>query len=230
MAKFDAIVFTAVPEASASPQGAMTKVDGRESLLRAVELFVNREGVVQITVGLVPDQAEAIKTKLGSHLMILGVKTASGGPALLDQLKAARARLSTDSTHVVLHDAARPCVAQPELDALLEASANADAIAMSCGVSGTMVSLDETDRIIETIGTRSLRSLLTPQVFSRQVFDELCDKGFESIRSRLELHDSSKLNIRVNSASDATLARTYLTLLPKPKVKASSNPFEEASW
>lgn len=230
MTKFDVIVFTAAPDASASPQGAMTKVDGRESLLRAVELFVNREGVAQITVGLVPDQAEAIKTKLGSHLMILGVKTATGGPAYIDQLKAARAKLSPDSTHVVLHDAARPCVAQPELDTLLEASAKADAIAMACGVSGTLVALDETDRILETIATRSLRALLTPQVFTRKVFDELCDKGFESIKSRLALHDSTRLNIRVNSSSDATLAKAHLTLLPKPKIKVSSNPFEEASW
>mgnify|MGYP001255429943 CR=1 FL=1 len=230
MAKFDAIVFTAVPDASASSSGAMTKVDGRESLLRAVEMFVNRDGVVQITVGLVPDQAEAIKTKLGSHLMILGVKTASGGPALLDQLKAARAKLTPDSTHVIVHDAARPCVAQPELDALLDAAGGAEAMAMSSELAGTLVSLDETDRILETISTRSLRALLTPQVFTRKFFDELCEKGFESVRSRLALFNSSRLNIRINSASDATLARTYLTLMPKPKVKVSSNPFEEASW
>jgi 2-C-methyl-D-erythritol 4-phosphate cytidylyltransferase len=208
----------------------MTKVDGRECLLRSVELFVNREGVSQILVGLVPDQAETIKNKLASHLMILGVKTATGGPALIDQLKAARAKLSSEATHVITHDAARPCVAPPELDALLDAAAKADAIAMSCGLSGTLLRIDESDHISETLTTRPLRMLLTPQVFSRKAFDELCDKGFESLRSRLALHDSSKLNIRVNSSADATLARAHLTLLPKPRVKGPSNPFEEASW
>lgn len=41
---------------------------------------------------------------------------------------------------------------------------------------------------------------------------------------------SSALNIRVVSAADATLAKSMLAMLPKPKVRAADNPFEEAQW
>ena len=40
----------------------------------------------------------------------------------------------------------------------------------------------------------------------------------------------SPLNIRVGSSADERVAKAMLNMLPKPKVKAPSNPFEEAQW
>jgi hypothetical protein len=34
----------------------------------------------------------------------------------------------------------------------------------------------------------------------------------------------------VNTPGDATLAKNMLHLLPKPKLKAATNPFGEAEW
>jgi hypothetical protein len=41
---------------------------------------------------------------------------------------------------------------------------------------------------------------------------------------------SSSLNIRVGASSDAALAKIMINMLPKPKMRASDNPFEEAQW
>ncbi len=53
--KFAVIVLTAPPPGLAPEAGgAYVRVDGREALLRSVELFVNRAGVAQIQLAVDP--------------------------------------------------------------------------------------------------------------------------------------------------------------------------------
>jgi hypothetical protein len=40
----------------------------------------------------------------------------------------------------------------------------------------------------------------------------------------------SNLNIRVNGSSNAALAKVIIAMLPKPKIRAAENSFEEAQW
>lgn len=230
MAKFGVIVFSASPDAVSSPQGALVKVDGRESLLRSVELFVNRDEVTQIVVGFNPADAEAAKSKFGSHLMILGFKAATGGPGLRDQLKACAEKLPDDVTHVILHDAARPAVSPLDVDKLLELATKHPAVALVTPVAAPVVRLDEAGVLSETLAPRSLRQLVWPQAFERKIFDDVVAKGFDAVLSRLHPMESSSFNVRVNGAHEAAYLKAMLALLPKPKTKASTNPFDEAQW
>lgn len=230
MAKFGVIVFTAAPDASSSSNGAFVKVDGRESLLRSVELFVNREQVAQIIVGFSPGDGEKAKEKFGSHLLILGFAAAVGGPAFRDQLKACAAKLPPDVTHVILHDAARPAVSSQDVDALLEIAQKRPAVAMVTSVAGPVVRIDESGALVDPMPAKSLRHLVWPRALSKALFDELVAKGPDAIQSRLEPMESSPCNLRVNGANEAGLLKAMIALLPKPKVKMSTNPFDEAQW
>lgn len=230
MASFGVIVFCAAPDSSSSPSGAMVKIDGREAVMRSVEIFVNQPDIAQIVVGFSPADAEAAKTKFGSHLMILGFALAAGGPALRDQLKACAVKLPADVTHVVLHDAARVAVSPIDFERLFEASAKHDAVALVTPISGTVVTLDESGTLSNPTSGKSLRQLAWPQIYSKKLFDEILAKGFDSVMSRLTPIESSPLNIRANAAGDASLIKSAIALLPKPKMKASSNPFDEAQW
>lgn len=230
MAKFGVIVFTAAPDASSSPSGAFVKVDGRESLLRAVELFVNREQVAQIVVGFSPGDGEKAKEKFASHLMILGFAAAIGGPSLRDQLKACAAKLPPDVTHVILHDAARPAVAPTDVDALLEAAGKKQALCLVTSVWGPVARIDESGALGEVMSAKSLRHPVWPRAFSKAVFDEILAKGLDSVQSRLEPMESVPYNLRINGANEAALLKAMIGLLPKPKMKVSTNPFDEAQW
>lgn len=231
MSKFGVIVYTAAPDAASSPQGAFVKVDGRECVLRSVELFVNAPDVAQIVVAFSPADAEQAKQKFGSHALIMGFKVATGGPALRDQLKAAAEKLPDDVTHVILHDAARVAVSAVDVERLLEGATKHDAVALVAPVlAGTLVRIDESGTLVEPASGKSLRQLATPQSFARKTFDELVAKGIDSVLSRIVPMESSPLNLRVNDARDAGLAKALIALLPKPKARASSNPFEEAQW
>jgi hypothetical protein len=57
------------------------------------------------------------------------------------------------------------------------------------------------------------------------------------IQSKQELHASqftllkgSPLNVRVSGGGDAGLVKNMINMLPKPKAKPLSSPFEEAQW
>jgi 2-C-methyl-D-erythritol 4-phosphate cytidylyltransferase len=227
---FAAVLFTAAPDASSSPQGAMVKVDGREAMLRSVELFVNRDNVKQILVGFSPADAEVVKSKFASHLMLLGIKVATGGPALKDQLAAALAKLAPEITHVVVHDAARPAVSQPELESLLDAAEKSSCVGMVAKVNAPVAELDPSGTFVQQHAAKSLRSILYPMAMKKSVFEEACKNGIDSLLSRLTPLESSPLNLRCNGSGDAGLLKAMIALLPKPKIKGPSNPFEEASW
>jgi len=230
MNNFAAIVFTASPDSSGSASGFTVKIDGREALLRSLELFVNRDNVTSIITTFSPDSDADSREKFGTHLMVLGIKAATGGPGFRDQLTAAREQLPTEITHVIVHDAARPAVSFVDLEKMLELVEQHDAIALATRIDGRVATLDETGRIESLAGSGSVRRLVFPMVFTKKMFDELVAKGFDSILSRLFLLESSTFNVRANNASDAGVLKSMLALLPKPKPKASTNPFDEAQW
>ena len=59
MANFSVIILTAAPPGAGSDSGgAFVKIDGRESLLRAVEMFLNRDNVKQIQLVFDNDKIE----------------------------------------------------------------------------------------------------------------------------------------------------------------------------
>src|SRR5438874_2329781 len=102
-ATFSVVVLTAAPPGmSAEAGGAYVKVDGRECLLRSVELFLNRDNVKQIQLVFLEDALEEGKRKFGGHLSFSDVKVLGAGPKWMDQIKAASAKVSADCSHVIV--------------------------------------------------------------------------------------------------------------------------------
>jgi 2-C-methyl-D-erythritol 4-phosphate cytidylyltransferase/2-C-methyl-D-erythritol 2,4-cyclodiphosphate synthase len=232
MPTFSALILTAAPTGlAAEGGGSFLKIDGRESLLRSVELFLNRANVPQVQVAFLPDEAEEGKRKYGPHLGLFGVKVVSGGPRWVDQLAAAVEKVSADATHVVVHDGARPAVPYSDIDALLEAAeGKASAIALATPVRAPLVEVDEGGNPLAFHAPSGYMQLLTPQVFTAAAFRELATSKKEPHASAFKLLKGSPLNVRVGGPGDANLVRTMINMLPKPKLKGPSNPFEEAQW
>ncbi|MCC6424343.1 MAG: 2-C-methyl-D-erythritol 4-phosphate cytidylyltransferase [Phycisphaerales bacterium] len=230
MAVFSAILLTAAPPGLASEAGgAFVKIDGRESLLKSIELFLNRDQIKHIFLVLMPDVAEEAKRKHGAHLSFSGVKVISAGPRWVDQIFAAAEALPPDTTHAIIHDAARPVVPYTDIDALIESAEGAPAIALSTPVRSRLVELDEGEQPVACHSPTQYVHLLTPQVYSIAKLKEMTANRREAHASELKLIKGSPLNIRLGGTGDATLAKAMLNLLPKPKIKPA-NPFEEAQW
>lgn len=231
MSTFSVLILTAAPSGmGAEAGGAYVKIDGREAILRSVELFLNRDNVKQVQVVFLPDEAEEGRRKYGPHLGLFGVKVLSGGPRWIDQISAAAEKISAEATHVVVHDAARPAVAYSDIDNLLEAAEKAQAVTLATPLRTPLVEVDEGGNALALHPPSQFMQLLTPQAFSVKTFKEMATSKKEPHASAFTLLKGSPLNVRVGGPGDAGFVKTMINLLPKPKVKGPSNPFEEAQW
>lgn len=235
MALFSVLVLTAAPPGQAAEAGgALVKIDGREALLRSVELFLNRDNIKQIEVAFASDSLEEAKKKYGPHFSFSGVKLFGAGSRWLEQLAASAARLNSESTHVVVHDGARPAVPAADIDAVLAAAEKHEAVALASALRNGLVEVDEGGNPLALHRPGSFMNLLTPQVYSKAKFLELAGGPAGSAKeihpSQLTLVKGSPLNLRVGGSGDAALIKTMIGMLPKAKVKPLSSPFEEAQW
>jgi hypothetical protein len=71
---------------------------------------------------------------------------------------------------------------------------------------------------------------MTPQVYSRNKLAEMASSRDHLPATQLTLLKGSPLNIRIRGSGDAGLAKAMMNMLPKPKIKPPSSPFEEAQW
>jgi 2-C-methyl-D-erythritol 4-phosphate cytidylyltransferase len=231
MAEFSVLLLTAPPPGHAAEGGgAFVKIDGREALLRSAELFLNRDNVKQIQMVFEADAIEEAKRKYGGHFGFSGVKLAIGGPKWIDQIAAGAEKLSADASHVIVHDAARPAVAYSDIDVLMEAAEKHAIAALSAPVRTTLAEVDEGGQPVAIHLSTRFVQLLTPQVFSRERFLTMAKSKAEPHASEMHLIKGSPLNIRVGGPGDAGMAKQMIAMLPKPKLKAPSSPFEEAQW
>lgn len=231
MASFSVLLLTATPPGTtADPAGAFVKIDGREALLRTVEIFLNRHNVPQIHLCFLPDAFEEAKRKFAPHLSFSGVKVLSAGPRWIDQLAAAAPKISPDCTHVLVHDAARPALPYTDLEAILDLAEKHDAIALAAPLRTAIVEVDEGDNALAIHPASHYLQLLTPHVYSRKKFDEIANAKAEPHPSQLHLLRASPFNVRIAAPTDAALLKAMINLMPKPKVKGPTNPFEEAQW
>ncbi|HVT90183.1 MAG TPA: 2-C-methyl-D-erythritol 4-phosphate cytidylyltransferase [Tepidisphaeraceae bacterium] len=231
MAVFSVIIVTVPPAGQgAEGGGPFVKIDGRESLLRSVELFLNRDNIKQIQIVFTPEAIEEAKRKHGGHFSFSGVKVVSGGPKWVDQLAAAAEKISDESTHVIVHDAARPAVAYSDIDELMNEAEKHPVVSLATPMRSTLVEVDEGGGAMAFHQASRFMSVVTPQAFKKDRFIELAKSRTEPHASEVTLLKGSALNLRVGSGADASVIKAMINMLPKPKMKGPMTPFEEAQW
>lgn len=231
MPEFHVLILTATPPGLAPERqvAAFTKIDGRECVLRAADLFVGREHIGGITVVVDSAHADEVKRRHGSHFAFTGIRLATAGSEWFGQLAAGLSKLSENTTHVVVHDAARCVVVSTELDQLLAESAEAEAVAMTAPLDSEMLELDGRRGPLGLRPAHAFVQLLTPQVFSRPALTSYLSAKTLPAGKSLKLMTSSPLNLRVGGPADEKRVKAMLAILPRV-VKKGDGPFAEAQW
>lgn len=153
------------------------------------------------------------------------VQAVTGGEHRADSVLAGLEALhAVDDEWVLVHDAARPCVSQQEINALLEA-AGADAVGGLLAVPlADTLKREAAGRVQETPSRESLWRALTPQMFrlgalrsaliqaraARRVpTDEAQALEWQGQQPRLVA--GSPLNLKITTAADLALAAAILS-------------------
>lgn len=181
--------------------------------------------ILHITVAISVDDPYWKESSLVSHERIHAV---TGGSercySVLNALAAINSE--TEENHwVLVHDAARPCVRQSDIQNLISSvtQANQGGI-LAMRVRDTMKMSDDSNHILRTVDRQNLWHALTPQLFRyadlKQAIEHALSDGFEVTdeASAIEhagqsplLVEGSSDNIKITHPEDIKLAEFYLS-------------------
>ncbi len=204
--------------------------------MHAAERFVNRDDVKQSLLVISPDDREYFQGKFAGNAALLGIETLDGGAERADSIERALARVRNDIDFVCVHDAARPCLAEPWVDTIFAAAEKSDAAIFAIPVAGTLKRV-KAGAIEETVSREGLWEAQTPQVFRRALLLEAYAKRdkfpatddaqlVERIGHPVTIVPGSPINLKITTREDLRLAEQALKALPKPKLTGPAHPFE----
>lgn len=222
---------------------------GRAVWLHSAERFMNRPDVKQVIVCVSADDRELFDLKFGANIAILGVQVVEGGEHRTDSVQRALERVKSEIDFVAVHDAARPCIADPWIDAVFAAAQRDGAAILAAPVQATLKRGARSGeqgvgkasgalRIAATVDREGLWEAQTPQVFRRDlIIEAYAKRGNQPVTDDAQLVERlgkpvtivpcSSLNIKITTRDDLKLAEQVLKVLPKPKLEGFQHPFAD---
>ena len=240
MSKFGVIIVAAGRSTRFS--GAYKKpfapLAGRAVWLHSAERFNNRDDVAQVVVVIAEEDREEFKRKFGANLAILGFDVAIGGKQRADSVASGLAKLGDEVEFVAVHDAARPCITEREIDKLFAKVQKSGAGLLATPVASTLKRATRADKdlVVEaTVPRDALWAAQTPQAFRHELLttayqqDDLASATddaqlVERLGHSVSVVEGSPLNIKITTPADLKLAEQILKVAPRPKLDGGRNP------
>ena len=216
----------------------MAPLAHRAVWLHAADRFLNRSDCGQVIVVIAAEDRDAFHQKFGANIAIMGVDICEGGATRSDSVKRGLECLADDVEYVAIHDAARPCIADPWIDRVFETATKTGAAILAVPVTDTLKRTDSEQLIRETVEREHVWSAQTPQVFRRDIIVEAYaklgtaqvtdDAGLvERLGQSVSVVRGSPLNLKITTKEDLRLAEQILKILPKPKQDGFRHPFAD---
>jgi 2-C-methyl-D-erythritol 4-phosphate cytidylyltransferase len=204
---------------------------GRPLLLHTLERLCRYERLRGVLVGLAPGDPHweancaAACARWPRFLGTYAGGTTRAQTVLNGLLALAARHAAADDDWVLVHDAARPCVRQADIDRLIEAvvSGGEDGGLLALPVTDTVKRADAGRHVLETVVRERLWRALTPQMFRLaplaraleaalaagvEVTDE--SSAMEATGARILLVEGSADNIKITLPQDLDLAERCL--------------------
>lgn len=195
---------------------------GKTVLYHAIRALLTAAPIETVFVVLAPDDEEFRQqdwSAFGTRLAPLYCGGGTRRDSVLNGLIASSSVIETEDK-VLVHDAARPCLGQPELRRLMQ-EAGADAVGgiLAVPVADTLKRGDEERRIVGTQSREGLWQAQTPQLFghglllralraSAAVTDEA--GAVEALGYQPRLVEGSPRNIKITYPADLDIAERFL--------------------
>jgi 2-C-methyl-D-erythritol 4-phosphate cytidylyltransferase len=213
------------------------ELKGRAVWLRAAELFINRDDVVQTLIAVSPDDMEWFKEKFRPNLAFSDIEIVAGGAERADTVQNALAKVREDVDFVAVHDAARPLMVTEWIDAIFAEAERCGAVIPAIPVTSTLKRVAEDKTITETVPRSELWQAQTPQVFRRELLLEAFAKRgdteatdeaqlVEQLGHAVSIVEGSPMNIKITTGHDFRMAESLLDALPKKAIRAL-HPFAD---
>jgi 2-C-methyl-D-erythritol 4-phosphate cytidylyltransferase len=94
-----------------------------------------------------------------------------GGERRQDSVQAGLDALSSDTSYIAVHDAARPLVTADQIERVFALARRHGAASLAAPVTDTLKRADENQCVIGSVARESLHAMQTPQIFARDILE-----------------------------------------------------------
>lgn len=152
------------------------------------------------------------------------VKTITvGGKERQDSVSNGIREVSDNADIVMVHDAARPLVTNENLIEVINAAIEYGAAALGVPEKNTLKQVDENGFIVKTIDRNNVYAIHTPQVFTKNVIEQIYKNAYEQNISatddcalaeimdvKIKMVEDSYENIKITTQDDLVIAEQIL--------------------
>lgn len=208
--------------------------------LHSAERFQACKDVAQTIVVIAEEDREDFMRRYGANLAFMSIDLCIGGEQRSDSVRAGLEKLVEGIGYVAIHDAARPCVSDHEIERVFAAAKKTNAAVLATPVAATLKRGEPAGGglvIAETVSRENLWQAQTPQVFSRGLIerayasaaDAATDDAalVERLGERVTIVEGSPQNLKITTKSDLKLAELILKSRPRPKPDGAAHPFAD---
>lgn len=215
------------------------RIAGQPMFLRTLEAFTSRNDVCQCLLVCSPDDLPMVRETYGGHMGFLGVELIEGGSTRSRSVHNALQTVTEKADLIAVHDAARPCIAQPWIDAVFHEAEKYGAAILARRIHGTVKRADDSNRIHATLPRNEFADLWeaqTPQVFRADWLKEAYETGreatddaalLEALGKPVSVVPGDPRNIKITTKEDLHFAAAVVSSLPKPKPARGLHPFAD---
>ncbi|MDR1962806.1 MAG: 2-C-methyl-D-erythritol 4-phosphate cytidylyltransferase [Planctomycetaceae bacterium] len=196
------------------------QLNGKPVWLHCAETFYEREEVAQLIIVVSPDDLEWFFRFYAEEINRMLLLVVSGGKERTDSVRNALSVVRRDIDFVAIHDAARPCVLQSEIDAVFRQARIDGAAMLATPIVGTIKRVVN-GRIVETVDRENLWEAQTPQVFRRDFLVDAYEhlgktqptddaQLVENAGFAVSIVPANRSNIKITTPADLMLAEAIL--------------------
>ncbi|MDR2345090.1 MAG: 2-C-methyl-D-erythritol 4-phosphate cytidylyltransferase [Planctomycetaceae bacterium] len=198
------------------------KLLGKPIWLYSTEKFARRMDVKQIILVVAPEDVSWFRDYFAVEIDKLLLMVISGGSERVDSVQKALNIVRNNIDYVVVHDAARPCVTDVQINEVFKSAKQHGAAILATPIVGT-IKLIEDGIIKSTILRTGMWEAQTPQVFRRQILIDSYSKRnitdkiptddaelVEQAGFNVSIVPTDKSNLKITTQSDLKFAEAIL--------------------
>jgi 2-C-methyl-D-erythritol 4-phosphate cytidylyltransferase len=199
-----------------------TVINGRAMLAWSAEILANSSRVAGLVLVLPADAQASMKELLAPEAARKLKAAVSGGNLRQDSVYNGLEHVPADTTHVLIHDAARPCLSAALRDRVIDALGAHDAVVPAVPVTDTLIR--EVDSGVDAIMDRAhIAGVQTPQGFRldlvRRAHKVARERGFKSsddgslvlaLGENVATVPGERTNLKVTFRDDVVIAEAIL--------------------
>ncbi|MDO5309996.1 MAG: IspD/TarI family cytidylyltransferase [Planctomycetia bacterium] len=203
-------------------------LNGVELWRVSLELFAKRADVVQIVLVVAPEDRRRMQETVDALALRPKVTLVLGGAERFLSVENALAALDHDVDFIAVHDAARPCVSNHDVERVFADAAQFRAAILATPIVGSLKRSvrDQNDSVIvdASVARENLWEAQTPQVFERKLLEDayrLRDRSsvptddcalVQALGVPVHVTPGSRMNIKITYREDLDIAKKFLEI------------------